>query len=45
MEMKEIFGSEKAADIFKFIDKNFDLGQERIIELWIEKEYKDNLPK
>ena len=42
MEMKEIFGDNKSAEIFKFIEQNFQLGQEKIIEKWINVEFDKN---
>ena len=38
MEMKEIFGDERAGEIFRFIEKHFDQGQEKIIDLWLAEE-------
>ena len=35
MEMKEIFGSERSAEYFKFITENFHEGEAGIIEKWI----------
>ena len=42
MEMKELFGEEKSKDLFKFIEENYDLGQDRIVEKWIVMEFEKN---
>lgn len=44
LEMKDIFGEDKTKELFKFIEANFSLGQEKIIEKWIEAEF-DNKAK
>ena len=36
MEMKEIFGNERSAEYFKFINENFQEGEAAIIEKWIQ---------
>jgi hypothetical protein len=40
--MKEIFGEDKTKELFKFIEANFSLGQEKIIEKWLESEFDRN---
>lgn len=37
MAMKDLFGPERSKQYFKFIENNFKLGQDAIIEKWIEK--------
>ena len=39
IEMKELFGEEKSKELFKFIEENFHLGQEKIVEKWITLEF------
>ena len=39
IEMKELFGEDKSKELFKFIEENFELGQERIVEKWITQEF------
>jgi hypothetical protein len=34
--MKELFGSSRAKNYFKFIEGNFSIGRDAIIEKWIE---------
>lgn len=37
--MKDLFGNDKSKELFKFIEENFDLGQEKIVEKWILQEF------
>ena len=39
IEMKELFGDDKSKELFKFIEENFELGQEKIVEKWIIQEF------
>lgn len=39
IEMKELFGEDKSKELFKFIEENFELGQEKIVEKWIVQEF------
>ena len=39
MEMKELFGDEKSKELFNFIEVNFELGQDKMVEKWIVKEF------
>lgn len=41
-EMKEIFGKDQEKELYQFIDKNFSLGQEAIVQQWIETEFAKN---
>ena len=34
LKMKEIYGNEEAKIYYKFIEENFELGEERIIQKW-----------
>lgn len=45
IEMKEIFGDDKTKELFKFIEENYKLGQEKIVEKWIETEFDKNSKK
>ena len=36
IEMKELFGAEKSKEYFKFIEANFKLGRDKIIEKWLD---------
>ena len=38
--MKEMFGVEQSKEYFDFINKNYALGQEGIIQKWIETQTK-----
>ena len=42
MQMKDLFGEEKSKELFKFIEENYDLGQDKIVEKWIVKEFQKN---
>ena len=35
MNMIDLFGPERSSEYMKFVDKNFALGEEKIIDLWI----------
>jgi hypothetical protein len=34
--MKEIFGMERSKEYYKFIEANFHLGKDRVLEQWID---------
>jgi len=36
IQMKDIFGEEKSKEYYQFIEKNFQQGAEKIIQMWIE---------
>lgn len=36
LQMKDLFGNQNAKEYFKFIEANYELGQEAIIQKWIE---------
>ena len=42
MQMKELFGQERSKELFKYIEENFELGQEKIVEKWIIREFEKN---
>ena len=40
--MKELFGDQDSKKYFSFIEKNFDLGQEQIIEKYIQENFENH---
>ena len=40
IDMKDLFGVERSKEYFRFIEANFELGREAIIEKWLEIENK-----
>jgi hypothetical protein len=36
LQMKDLFGNEDSKAYYKFIEENFELGEEQIIQKWIQ---------